>query len=126
MNTTLNPNVEKPLPGFDSELFELIQNGILQETPSVSFKSVAGLEEPKQLLQEAIVWPMERPEIFKAIFLFIPCSNLKFSRELGTHGEVSVCLDLQEQEKQCLPRLLLGFYWLLMIPVYAKFKISEI
>lgn len=50
--------------------------------------------------------------------------NLKFSRELGTHGEVSVCLDLQEQEKQCLPRLLLGFYWLLMIPMYANISLK--
>lgn len=52
--------------GYDSELVALIQNGILQQgCNSVMWRDVAGLEHVKNLLSEAIVLPMEYPDLFK-------------------------------------------------------------
>jgi SpoVK/Ycf46/Vps4 family AAA+-type ATPase len=51
--------------GFDKELVELIQNGILQQTPQVQWKDISGLEEAKMLLIEAVILPMEHPVIHK-------------------------------------------------------------
>ena len=57
--------------GYEQELISLIENGIIQQTQSIKFEDVAGLNEAKLLLQEAIVWPMEHPEFFKALIFSI-------------------------------------------------------
>lgn len=81
-NTTRTPksvSVDEPEPvstddgarkefdsaGYDSELVSLIQNGIIQRTPSVNWSDVSGLSDAKNLLTEAVVLPMEYPELFK-------------------------------------------------------------
>lgn len=57
---------------YDSDLVALIQNGILQQgANSVMWKDVAGLEHIKNLLSEAIVLPMEYPDLFKVLIIKI-------------------------------------------------------
>ncbi|KAI1723648.1 ATPase family associated with various cellular activities (AAA) domain-containing protein [Ditylenchus destructor] len=54
--------------GYEPELVALIQGSILQQNQnSVMWKDVAGLESVKALLSEAIVLPMEYPDLFKGI-----------------------------------------------------------
>uniref|UniRef100_A0A914BZQ3 AAA+ ATPase domain-containing protein n=1 Tax=Acrobeloides nanus TaxID=290746 RepID=A0A914BZQ3_9BILA len=53
--------------GYDRELVSLIQNDILQATPSVKWTDIAGLEEAKKLLSEAVVLPAILPQFFKGI-----------------------------------------------------------
>uniref|UniRef100_A0A183BZT4 AAA domain-containing protein n=1 Tax=Globodera pallida TaxID=36090 RepID=A0A183BZT4_GLOPA len=55
------------LSGYDPDLVSLIQDDILQQTPSVLWKDISGLEEAKSLLGEAVVLPMEYPELFRGI-----------------------------------------------------------
>ena len=38
---------------------------VLIETPNVRWEDVGGLEEVKQLLKEAVEWPLKRPDVFK-------------------------------------------------------------
>ncbi len=38
---------------------------VLVETPDVSWEDIGGLEEVKQKLQEAVEWPLKKPEVFK-------------------------------------------------------------
>lgn len=56
-----------------------IEGQILQTAPLVSFSDIAGLAEAKQRLQEAIVLPMEFPEIFKAIFSASLFPNMQYA-----------------------------------------------
>ncbi len=38
---------------------------VLVETPDVSWTDIGGLEEVKESLQEAVEWPLKKPEVFK-------------------------------------------------------------
>jgi len=40
---------------------------VLVETPDVSWEDVGGLEEVKGKLQEAVEWPLKKPEVFKRL-----------------------------------------------------------
>merc|ERR1712004_547356 len=53
--------------GYDKELVESLERDIVQRNPSVSWGSVAGLEEPKKLLKEAVILPLIMPDFFKGI-----------------------------------------------------------
>ena len=51
----------------------------MSRSPNILWKDIAGLDFAKNVLQETIVWPMQRPEIFcglrsapKALLLFGP------------------------------------------------------
>lgn len=46
-------------------LREMIADTIIAERPDVKMSEVAGLEEAKQAIQEAVVAPMKHPELFK-------------------------------------------------------------
>ena len=52
---------------LDSDLINDLSNEIISKNPGVSWKDIAGLDEAKSLLQEAVVLPMIMPEFFRGI-----------------------------------------------------------
>ena len=73
----------KPLPlDLPEELREmasLIKREIILENPNVSFKDIIGLDTPKTIIEEALLWPIKYPHFFtgllepwKGILLFGP------------------------------------------------------
>ena len=73
----------KPLPPDLTEdlreLATLIKREIILENPNVSFKDIIGLETAKNIIEEALLWPMKYPQFFtgllepwKGILLFGP------------------------------------------------------
>jgi len=69
------------------------------EVPSVQWTDVGGLTEMKQELQEAVEWPLNKPEVFKrvgirplkGILLFGPpgCGKTMLARAVATEGEAN-------------------------------------
>lgn len=60
-------------------MVELIRSEIMDNGATIGWDDIAGLEFAKTSIQEAVVWPMLRPDIFtglrkppKAILLFGP------------------------------------------------------
>ena len=70
--------------GVDSKLASLIENEILDKTPTVTWESIAGLEKAKQTLLEMVILPMKRSDLFtglrkpaRGLLLFGPPGNGK-------------------------------------------------
>ncbi|KAJ1491017.1 P-loop containing nucleoside triphosphate hydrolase protein, partial [Baffinella frigidus] len=64
---------------IDPKMIEMIENEILDNTGSVTWDDIAGLEFAKTSVMEIVVWPMLRPDIFtglrgppKGLLLFGP------------------------------------------------------
>lgn len=53
--------------GYETHLVESLEKDILQRNPSIQWNNVAGLNEAKAILQEAVVLPIIMPEFFKGI-----------------------------------------------------------
>uniref|UniRef100_A0A915PT75 Katanin p60 ATPase-containing subunit A1 n=1 Tax=Setaria digitata TaxID=48799 RepID=A0A915PT75_9BILA len=53
--------------GYDKELVEIIERDIMQKRPDVHWDDIAGLEEAKKLLKEAVILPSVMPNFFKGI-----------------------------------------------------------
>lgn len=53
--------------GYEAHLVESLEKDILQRDPSIQWNDVAGLNEAKAILQEAVVLPVIMPEFFKGI-----------------------------------------------------------
>lgn len=60
-------------------MVDLIRSEIMDNGPKINWDDIAGLDFAKTSIQEAVVWPMLRPDIFtglrrppKAILLFGP------------------------------------------------------
>jgi katanin p60 ATPase-containing subunit A1 len=51
----------------DLELVESIERDIVEGKLNVTWDSIAGLTEPKELLQEAVVLPLWMPDYFRGI-----------------------------------------------------------
>lgn len=72
-NLTRNskPEHDEELPealkGLDKELIEKIQNEIMESGESVTFDSIAGLDDCKQTVRELVCWPMKRPDLFTGL-----------------------------------------------------------
>jgi hypothetical protein len=71
--------VDERLKNIDPKLVELITNEMLNRSPNVKWADIAGLDFAKQSVQEIVVWPMLRPDIFtglrgppKGLLLFGP------------------------------------------------------
>ena len=59
-------NVPEKLKNIDPELLTTINNEIL-ESSYVAWDDIAGLEYAKRAVYEAIIWPLERPDLFDGI-----------------------------------------------------------
>jgi SpoVK/Ycf46/Vps4 family AAA+-type ATPase len=72
--------VDERLKNLDPQMVELIQNEMIDaQTNKVSWEDIAGLQHAKKTIYEAIIWPMQRPDIFtglrgppKGVLLFGP------------------------------------------------------
>lgn len=56
-----------PTNSSDKDLAEMIENEMLDTNPNVRWADIAGLEEAKRLLQEAVVLPLWMPDYFQGI-----------------------------------------------------------
>ncbi|XP_071515461.1 LOW QUALITY PROTEIN: fidgetin-like protein 1 [Panulirus ornatus] len=70
---------DERLKNIELKMVELIMNEIMDSGTSVTWDDIAGLELAKSTIQEIVVWPMLRPDIFtglrgppKGILLFGP------------------------------------------------------
>lgn len=52
---------------LDPRMVELIENEIMEKSPNINWNDIAGLEFAKKTINEIIIWPMLRPDIFKGI-----------------------------------------------------------
>jgi fidgetin-like protein 1 len=57
-------------------MVELIENEIMERQPKVTWNDIAGLEFAKKTINEIIIWPMLRPDIFSGIRAPPRVSNL--------------------------------------------------
>eukprot|EP01138_Halocafeteria_seosinensis_P006238 gb/GECG01006379.1/.p1 GENE.gb/GECG01006379.1/~~gb/GECG01006379.1/.p1 ORF type:complete len:462 (+),score=65.15 gb/GECG01006379.1/:1-1386(+) len=53
--------------GVDKEIVEMVERDILELNPNVKFESIAGLDDAKGLIQEAVVLPLIIPNYFQGI-----------------------------------------------------------
>jgi katanin p60 ATPase-containing subunit A1 len=63
----LPPTIPPYLTGELRVLAENIQGSILCENPSVRWDAVVGLGEAKKLLKEAVLYPVQFPELFQGV-----------------------------------------------------------
>ena len=65
------PDEEKTFEGkgYDKDLIETIERDIVQQQPNVRWSDIAGLEDAKKLLQEAVILPTVIPQFFKVPWL---------------------------------------------------------
>lgn len=82
-STSSNGNNDEELPeelrGLDKELIEKINNEIVDDGQKVTFNDIAGLENAKNTVNELVIYPMKRPDLFtglracpKGLLLFGP------------------------------------------------------
>jgi len=56
-----------PADGYDKDLVEGLERDIVSKNPNVHWDDIAGHDEAKRLLEEAVVLPMLMPDYFKGI-----------------------------------------------------------
>ncbi|XP_072247504.1 fidgetin-like protein 1 [Leuresthes tenuis] len=79
-NSSREPQIlDERLKNFEPKIIELIMSEIMDHGPPVAWEDIAGLDFAKTTIQEIVVWPMLRPDIFtglrgppKGILLFGP------------------------------------------------------
>lgn len=64
INNQTNINKES---GLDQNIIDRIKHEILDSTPTLTFDDIAGLTSTKKIIQEIVVWPLLRPDIFKGL-----------------------------------------------------------
>lgn len=82
-----------------------ISEAIIKEKPNVKWEDVAGLEQAKKTLKEAVILPIKFPEIFvgqrtpwKGILLYGVIKHLFSLLELGKHISLKHVLQLWKEE----------------------------
>lgn len=63
----LGDDGEKGMRNIDPKMVELITNEIMDHGPVVEWDDIAGLEFAKQTIQEIVIWPMLRPDLFQGL-----------------------------------------------------------
>jgi katanin p60 ATPase-containing subunit A1 len=53
--------------GYPKDLIDVLERDIVQRNPNVKWTDIAGCDEAKKLLKEAVVLPMVMPEFFKGL-----------------------------------------------------------
>ncbi|KAI3640875.1 hypothetical protein MIR68_001753 [Amoeboaphelidium protococcarum] len=71
-NNLYNQHEEEPVKifnslGYDKEMVDTMHREILNAKPNVKWSDIAGLEQAKKLLEEAVVIPMLLPDYFQGI-----------------------------------------------------------
>lgn len=96
--------------GYEPHLVESLEKDILQRDPSIQWNDVAGLNEAKAILQEAVVLPVIMPEFFKGIrrpwkgiLMVGPPGNARYFSNIQRKYS-TVFPTLQELVKQCWPK----------------------
>ena len=82
---------------LDPRMVELIEGEIMEKQPNVTWDDIAGLEFAKKTINEIIIWPMLRPDIFtgmrappRGIMLFGPPGTGKTLLARAVAGEAGV------------------------------------
>ena len=78
-NGNNDEEIPEELRGLDKELIEKINNEIVDDGQKVTFDDIAGLENAKNTVNEMVIYPMKRPDLFtglracpKGLLLFGP------------------------------------------------------
>lgn len=58
---------DERLKNIEPRMVELIENEIMDNGSPVNWDDIAGLEFAKKTIQEIVVWPMLRPDIFTGL-----------------------------------------------------------
>lgn len=58
---------DSKITGIEEKLIEMIESEIITRNPCVRWDDIAGLEFAKKTVNEAIVWPLKRPDLFKGL-----------------------------------------------------------
>ena len=64
---TEEAELPEELKGLDPKLVEAITNEMMDRNPGVRWADIAGLSFAKRCVQEIVVWPMLRPDLFKGL-----------------------------------------------------------
>lgn len=78
-NSDAEEVVDERLKNIEPRMIELIKSEIMDSGTLITWDDIAGLEFAKTIIQEVVVWPLLRPDIFtglrrppKGILLFGP------------------------------------------------------
>lgn len=90
--------------GYEPHLVEILEKDILQRNPNIPWNKVAGLQEAKTILQEAMVLPMLMPDYFKVINQFYICKETYLFElsHLKLYLKISACYYKLTDQKQHL------------------------
>jgi SpoVK/Ycf46/Vps4 family AAA+-type ATPase len=85
--------VETRGEGGHDDLEKLLPPSIVREKPNITFNDIAGLDDAKRAIMEAIVYPVRRPDLFplgwhRGILLFGPPGTGKTMLATATANEV--------------------------------------
>jgi hypothetical protein len=80
--------IPKVSPSIPDALRASIEGEILSSTTGVSFEDVVGLEEVKKALNEMVVLPALRPDLFQGLIYRIVCINVSI---LCLVGDIVLC-----------------------------------
>ena len=58
---------ESKISGIEEKLVEMIESEIITRNPCVKWSDIAGLDFAKKTVNEVIVWPLKRPDLFKGL-----------------------------------------------------------
>ncbi|KAF2343298.1 ATPase AAA-type core, partial [Trinorchestia longiramus] len=67
VNVSKSAKQKESKANIDDYILERIKNEILESKLEISWDDIAGLDNAKKNIKEAIVWPMLRPDIFKGL-----------------------------------------------------------